>query len=60
MFFLAVLFQRECGEALLSVAIMGHILRYMVKSGAKNKMEAKFLRTSIGCFSLFGDEELAW
>jgi hypothetical protein len=32
----------------------------MVKSEAKNDMEAKFLRTS-GCgSSLCGDEELAW
>jgi hypothetical protein len=60
MIFLAVEFQRERGEALLSVAIMGHVLRSMVKSGAENDMEAEFLMTSNDGLSLCGDEELAW
>jgi hypothetical protein len=41
MFFLTVWFQRELGEALLSVAIMSHVLRFMVKSEAENDMEAE-------------------
>jgi hypothetical protein len=40
MFFLAIWFQTERDEALLSVAIMGHVLRYMVKSEAQNDIEA--------------------
>jgi hypothetical protein len=52
--------KKECGEALFSVAIMGHILRSMVKSEAENDMEAIFLRTSNSGLSLCGDEELAW
>jgi hypothetical protein len=59
MFFLAVWFQRERGEALLSVAIMRHILRSMVKSKAENDMVAEFFRTVIEDFCLYGDEELA-
>jgi hypothetical protein len=59
MFFLAVWFQRERGEALLSVAIMRHILRSMVKSKAENDMVAEFFRTGIEDFCLYGDEELA-
>jgi hypothetical protein len=40
--FFTVWFQRECGKALLSVAIMGHVLRSMVKSVAENDMETRF------------------
>jgi hypothetical protein len=57
-FFLAVWFQRERGEALLSVIIMEHVLQSMVKSGAENSVEAEFLRTGIKGSSLCGDEEL--
>jgi hypothetical protein len=53
------LFQREHGETLLSVAIMGHVFRYMIKSEAKNDMEAEFLMASNGGPSLCGDEEIA-
>jgi hypothetical protein len=48
------------GEALLSVAIIEHVLRSMVKSKAENDMEAEFLMTSNGGLSLCDDEELAW
>jgi hypothetical protein len=58
-FFLVVWFQRERDEALLSVAIMGHVLRSMVKPEAKNDVEAECPRTSNGGPSLCGDEELA-
>jgi hypothetical protein len=59
MFFSAVWFQRERGKALLSIAIIGHVLRSMVKSDAKNDMETEFLMTSNGGLSLCVDEELA-
>jgi hypothetical protein len=59
-FFLTIWFQRERCEAVLSVTIMGHVLWSMVKSEAKNDMEAKFLRTCNGGSSFCGDEELAW
>jgi hypothetical protein len=42
MFFLAVWFQQERGEALQDVAIMRHVFISMVKLAAKNDMEAKF------------------
>jgi hypothetical protein len=42
MFFLAIWFQRERGEALLSVTIMGHILWSIVKAEAENDMEQSF------------------
>jgi hypothetical protein len=58
MFYLAIWFQRECGEAPLSVAIIGPVLQPMMKSEAGNDMEAKFLRTSGGGLSLCGDVEL--
>jgi hypothetical protein len=48
MFLLTVRFQRERCEALLSIAIMGHVLRSMLKSELENDMEAEFLRTSGG------------
>jgi hypothetical protein len=38
-FFLTVWFQRKRGEALLYVAIMGQVLRSMVKSDEENDME---------------------
>jgi hypothetical protein len=57
--FLTVWFQREHCKALLSVAIMGHVLRSMVKSTAENDMEVEFLRTSSGGSSFCGGEELA-
>jgi hypothetical protein len=57
--FLTVWFQRERGKALLSFAVMGHVLRSLVKSEAVNDMEAEFLMTSNGGLSLCGDEELA-
>jgi hypothetical protein len=59
-FFLTILFQRERCKALLSVTIMGHMLRSMVKSEAENDTEAEFLRNSNGGSSLCGDEEIAW
>jgi hypothetical protein len=59
MFLQTVRFQRERCEALLSVAIMGHVLWSMLKSEAENDMEAEFLRTS-GGLSLCGGEELSW
>jgi hypothetical protein len=59
-FFLTVWFQRERCEDLLYVAIMGHVLRSMVKSEAENDMEAEFLRNSNGGSSLCGDKEIAW
>jgi hypothetical protein len=46
-FTLAVRFQ-ERGEALISVSIMRHVLRSMVKSEPENGMETKFLMTSNG------------
>jgi hypothetical protein len=60
MFLLERWFQRECGKALLSVAIMGHVLRSMVKLEADNDMEAEFLMNSNGGSSLCSNEELAW
>jgi hypothetical protein len=60
MFFLTVWFQREHDEALLSVAIMVHVLLPMVKSDAHNDMEIEFSMTSNGGSSLRGDEELVW
>jgi hypothetical protein len=60
MFFLTVWFQREHAEALLSVAIMVHVLLSMVKSDADNDMEIEFLMTSNSGSSLRGDEELVW
>jgi hypothetical protein len=60
MFFLTVWFQREHDEALLSVAIMVHILLSMVKSDADNDMEIEFPMTSNSGSSLRGDEELVW
>jgi hypothetical protein len=59
MFLLTVWFQRERCEALLSVTIMGHVIRSMLKSEAENDMEAEFVRTS-GGLTLCGGEELAW
>jgi hypothetical protein len=59
-FFLTVWFQRERGEALLSVATVGHVLRSMVKLEAENDMEAEFPMTSNRDSSLCDDEELAW
>jgi hypothetical protein len=53
-------FQWESGEAILSVSIMGHVSRSMVKSDTENDMETEFLMTNNGCSSLRGDEELAW
>jgi hypothetical protein len=47
-------------QHVLSFAIMGHILRYMVKSKVENDMEAEFLMTSNGGLSICDDEELAW
>jgi hypothetical protein len=41
-FFLTILFQRECGKVLLSVAIMGHIFSSMVQSEEENDMEPSF------------------
>jgi hypothetical protein len=46
MYFLTIWFQRERDEALLSVAIIGHVLWSMVKSDTGNGMEAEFLMTS--------------
>jgi hypothetical protein len=43
-----LLFERKRGEALLSVAIMGHVLRSMVKSEAENDIESGFLMPSCG------------
>jgi hypothetical protein len=61
MFFLTVWFQRECDEAHLSVANMGHVLWSMMKSDAENDMEIKFLMTgSGGGLCLRSDEGLAW
>jgi hypothetical protein len=60
MFFLTIWFQRERGEALLSFAIMGNVLRSMVKSETENDIEAEFLITSNSGSSLCGDEKLAW
>jgi hypothetical protein len=60
MFFLTVWFQRERDEALLSVAIMGHVLRSMVKLEAENDRTTKILRTSVQGSSLCGDVVLAW
>jgi hypothetical protein len=59
MFFQTVWFQRECGEALLSVATIEHVLRSMVKSDAENDMEIEFLLTSNSGLSLCGDEDLS-
>jgi hypothetical protein len=58
--FLTIWFRWERGEALFSVAIMGHVLRSTVKSDAENDMETEFLMTSNGGSSLRGDEEHAW
>jgi hypothetical protein len=52
-------FQRKCGEVLLPVAIMAHILRSMVKSKMENDMEFEFLMASNDDSSLC-DIELAW
>jgi hypothetical protein len=41
-------------QHLLFIAIVGHILRYMLKSKAENDMEAEFLMTSNGDLSLCG------
>jgi hypothetical protein len=60
LFFLTVWFQRECDEALLSVATMIHVLRSMVKSETEIDMEAEFLMASNGGSSLCDDEKLAW
>jgi hypothetical protein len=43
----------------LSVAIIGHILRSMVKSDVENDMETEFLVTSGAGSSLRGDDELS-
>jgi hypothetical protein len=59
-FFLTIWFQRERGEALLSVAILRLVLRSMLKSEVKNYIKAESLRTSSGDSSLCGDEDLAW
>jgi hypothetical protein len=59
-FILVVWFQRERDEALMSVAIMGHVLWSMVKSEVENDIEAESPRTSNGGPNLCGDEELAW
>jgi hypothetical protein len=59
-FFLTVWFQRERAEALLSIAILGLVLRSMVKSEAENNMKAEFLKTFCGDSSLCSDEEHAW
>jgi hypothetical protein len=59
-FCLTIWFQMERGKALLSVAIIGHVLRSMVKSEVENDMEAEFLMTSNDGSSLCGDEELSW
>jgi hypothetical protein len=56
--FLSVWFQRK-REALLPVAIMGHILRAMVKSDMENDIETEFLMTSSDGMCLHSDEELA-
>jgi hypothetical protein len=53
-FFLTVWFQRERDEALLSVAIMGYVLRSMVKLEAENDRTTKILRTSVQGSSLCG------
>jgi hypothetical protein len=58
-FFLTVYFQRERGEALLPVIIMGRILRFMVKLEVQNDKAAEFLRTSIRGSFLFADDVLA-
>jgi hypothetical protein len=47
-------------QHVLSFAIMGHVLRHMMKSKTENDMEAEFLMTSSGDLSLCGDEKLAW
>jgi hypothetical protein len=60
MFFLTVWFQREHDEVILFVAIMGHVLRSMVKSEADNDMEAEFLMTRNCGSSLCGDKKIAW
>jgi hypothetical protein len=52
MFFLAVWFQRERGEALLSVSIIRLVLQSMVKLETENDMEAKLSRTSSSSSSL--------
>jgi hypothetical protein len=54
MFFVTVRFQREHGEALLSVAIMGHVLQSMVKPEAENDIEAEFVMPSKDGSSLRG------
>jgi hypothetical protein len=59
-FFLIVWFKRECDEALLSVAIMGHVLRSMVKLEAENGRKDEFLITSNNALSLCGNMELSW
>jgi hypothetical protein len=56
---MTVWFQSERDAALLSLAIMEHVLRSMVKTEAENDIEAEFLMTSNGGSSLFGNEELA-
>jgi hypothetical protein len=45
---------------LLSVAILGHVLRSVVKSEVEDDMEAEFLMISNGVSSLYRNEELAW
>jgi hypothetical protein len=57
--FLSVWFQRKRDDALLPVAIMGHVLRAMVKSDMENDMKTEFLMTSSDGPCLRGDEELA-
>jgi hypothetical protein len=60
MFLLTVLFgfRGGCGEALLFVAIMRHVLQPMVKLEAENDMKTDFLKTENGDLSICGDEEL--
>jgi hypothetical protein len=43
---------------MLSIDIIGHVLRSMVKSEAENDRKTEFLRTSIRGSSLCGDKEL--
>jgi hypothetical protein len=56
--FPTIWFQRKCGEARLSVAIIGHVLRFMVNSEAENHRIVEFMRTCIGGLSLCIDEDL--
>jgi hypothetical protein len=51
-------FRGKRDKAMLSIDIIGHVLRSMVKSEAENDRKTEFLRTSIRGSSLCGDKEL--